>query len=82
MSEIRPDMKAGPKFRHFNPLKSEAAGSLAATALMASPIASAAEKSLSVSPRTIVLLSINQRRLTIRSRITNAIRQVKEPSSG
>ena len=74
-------MKAGPKLRHFNPLKSKLASSLAAAGFMVSPAASTAEKSLSVSPRTIViLLSIYRLRLATRSQITNAIRRVKEPT--
>ena len=67
MSEIRPDMKAGPKLRHFKPVKLKPASSFAATGLVASPTASAVEKSLSVSLRTIViLLSIDLLRLATR----------------
>ena len=75
-------MKAGPKLRHFNPLKSKPASSLAATGLIMSPVARATEKSLSVSPRSIViLLTSDQLRLATRGRITNAIRWVNVPGS-
>ena len=83
ISEMRPDINAGPRLRHFSPLKSKLVSSLAATELMMSPVASAAEKSLSVNPRTIVILQSNDRfRLATRSQITNAIRSGSQPISG